>query len=85
MSSYKGVGQTATPPQIAIGTMDILKALFSGEGVKVSAIVLDTPVITDSNVAQWYTSSMTTTSTGNASGPSTLNVLPTSELADLLG
>jgi ribose transport system substrate-binding protein len=85
VSSYKGVGQTATPPQIAIGTMDILKALFSGEGVKVSAIVLDTPVITDSNVAQWYTSSMTTTSTGNASGPSTLNVLPTSELADLLG
>jgi ABC-type sugar transport system substrate-binding protein len=85
MSSYKGVGQTATPPQIAIGTMDVLKALFSGDGVKVSAIVLDTPLITDANVAQWYTSSMTTSSTGNASGPTSLNVLPSSELSDLLG
>jgi ABC-type sugar transport system substrate-binding protein len=84
-SSYKGVGQTATPPQIALGTMAVLKALFAGEGVKVSAIVLDTPLITDANVAQWYTSSMTTSSTGNASGPSSLNVLPSSELSDLLG
>jgi ABC-type sugar transport system substrate-binding protein len=85
MSSYKGVGQTATPPQIAVSTMAVLKALFAGEGVKVSAIVLDTPLVTDANVAQWYTSSMTTSSTGNASGPTTLNVLPTSELSDLLG
>jgi ABC-type sugar transport system substrate-binding protein len=84
-STYKGVGQTATPPQIALGTMAVLKALFAGQGVKVSAIVLDTPVITDANVAQWYTSSMTTSSTGNASGPASLNVLPTSELSDLLG
>jgi ABC-type sugar transport system substrate-binding protein len=85
VSSYKGVGITATPPQIAEGTMAVLKALFSGEGVKVSAIVLDTPLVTDANVAQWYTSSMTTSSTGNASGPASLNVLPSSELSDLLG
>jgi ABC-type sugar transport system substrate-binding protein len=84
-SSYKGVGITATPPQIAEGTMDVLKALFSGEGVKISAIVLDTPLVTDATVAQWYTSAMTTTSTGNASGPTTLSVLPTSELSYLFG
>lgn len=84
-SSYKGVGITATPPQLAIATLDIVKALFAGQGVKVSAIVLDTPLVTDANVAQWYTSSMTTSSTGNASGPSSLNVLPSSELSAVLG
>jgi ABC-type sugar transport system substrate-binding protein len=83
--AYKGVGITATPPQIAIATMDIIKALFSGEGVKISAIVLDTPLVTDANVSQWYTSSMTTTSTGNAGGPASLNVLPASELSELIG
>jgi ABC-type sugar transport system substrate-binding protein len=83
--AYKGVGITATPPQIAVATMDIIKALFSGEGVKISAIVLDTPLVTDANVSQWYTSSMTTTSTGNAGGPASLNVLPASELSELIG
>jgi ABC-type sugar transport system substrate-binding protein len=83
--AYKGVGITATPPQIAVATMDIIKALFSGEGVKISAIVLDTPLVTDADVSQWYTSSMTTTSTGNAGGPASLNVLPASELSELIG
>jgi ABC-type sugar transport system substrate-binding protein len=83
--AYKGVGITATPPQIAVATMDIIKALFSGEGVKISAIVLDTPLVTDANVSQWYASSMTTTSTGNAGGPASLNVLPASELSELIG
>jgi ABC-type sugar transport system substrate-binding protein len=84
-ASYKGVGQTATPPQIAGATVAVIKALFAGQGVKISAIVLDTPLITDANVAQWYTSSMSTSSTGNASGPATLNVLPASELAAVFG
>jgi len=84
-SSYKGVGITATPPQIATATMDIVGALFAGKGVKVSAIVLNTPLVTNANVAQWYTSSMTTSSTGNAGGPTTLNVLPAAELSALLG
>ena len=53
--------------------------------MKVSAIVLDTPLVTNANVSQWYTSSMTTTSTGNAGGPASLNALPASELSDLLG
>jgi hypothetical protein len=47
--------------------------------------VLDTPLVTDANVSQWYTSSMTTTSTGNAGGPASLNVLPASELSELIG
>src|SRR6202453_4276099 len=84
-SSYKGAGITATPPQIATAALDIVQALFAGKGVKVSAIVLDTPLVTNANVSQWYTSSMTTTSTGNAGGPASLNVLPASELSDLLG
>jgi ABC-type sugar transport system substrate-binding protein len=84
-SSYKGVGITATPPQIASATLDIVQALFAGKGVKVSAIVLNTPLVTDANIAQWYTSGMTTSSTGNAGGPTSLNVLPTAELAALLG
>jgi ABC-type sugar transport system substrate-binding protein len=84
-SSYKGVGITATPPQIASATLDIVQALFAGKGVKVSAIVLNTPLVTDANVDQWYTSGMTTSSTGNAAGPASLNVLPPSELAALLG
>jgi ABC-type sugar transport system substrate-binding protein len=83
--SYKGVGQTATPPQIAGATLSIVKALFAGQGVKISAIVLDTPLVTDANVGQWYTSSMTTSSTGNAGGPASLNVLPAAELAAVLG
>jgi hypothetical protein len=52
--------------------------------VKVSAVVLNTPLVTDATVAQWFTSSMTPTSTGNAGGPASLNVLPTSELNEIL-
>ena len=83
-SSYNGVGITATPPQLATAALALVQALFKGEGVKVSAVVLNTPLVTNANVADWYTSSMTTSSTGNASGPSSLNVLPTSELDELL-
>ena len=83
-SSYNGVGITATPPQLASGTLALVNALFKGEGIKLSAVVLNTPLVTNANVADWYTSSMTTSSTGNASGPSSLNVLPTSELNELL-
>lgn len=83
--SYKGVGITATPPQLASATLDIVQALFAGKGVKLSAVALSTPLVTDANVAQWYASGMTTSSTGNAGGPASLNVLPASELAALLG
>ncbi|HEY1822180.1 MAG TPA: substrate-binding domain-containing protein [Trebonia sp.] len=84
-SSYKGVGITATPPQLASATLAIVQALFAGKGVNVSAIVLNTPLVTDANVTQWYTSSMTTSSTGNANGPASVNVLPAAELSALLG
>jgi ABC-type sugar transport system substrate-binding protein len=84
-SSYKGVGITATPPQLASATLAIVQALFAGKGVQVSAIVLNTPLVTNANVAQWYTSGMTTSSTGNAGGPTSLNVLPADELAAVLG
>ena len=84
-SSYKGVGITATPPQIAGATLDIVQALFAGKGVKVSAIVLNTPLVTNADVDQWYTSDMTTSSTGNAGGPASLNVLPADELSAVLG
>ena len=85
MSSYKGVGITATPPQIAAATTTIVNDLFKGDGVKISAIVLNTPLVTDANVAQWYAKGTTTSSTGNASGPTSLNVLPAAELAEVLG
>jgi hypothetical protein len=62
-----------------------VQALFAGKGVKLSAIVLDTPLVTNASVAQWYTSSMTTSSTGNAGGPTSLNVLPSDELSAVLG
>jgi ABC-type sugar transport system substrate-binding protein len=84
-SSYKGVGITATPPQIASATTTIVKDLFAGDGVKISAVVLNTPLVTDANVAQWYTKDMTASSTGNAGGPAALNVLPASELAAIVG
>jgi ribose transport system substrate-binding protein len=84
-SSYKGVGITTTPPQLASATLAVVQALLSGKGVKVSAIVLDTPLVTNDSVAQWYTSDMTTSSTGNASGPASLNVLPADELSAVLG
>jgi ABC-type sugar transport system substrate-binding protein len=83
-SSYKGVGITTTPPQLASATTTLVNDLFAGDGVKVSAVVLNTPLVTDANVAQWYTASMTPTSTGNASGPASLNVLPTAELSAIL-
>jgi ABC-type sugar transport system substrate-binding protein len=84
-ASYQGVGITATPPQIASATTTIVKDLFAGDGVKISAVVLNTPLVTDANVAQWYTSDMTTSSTGNAGGPASLNVLPAAELAAVVG
>jgi len=84
-SSYKGVGITTTPPQLASATLTVLQALMQGKGVQVSAIVLNTPLVTDTDVAQWYTSSMTTSSTGNAGGPTSLNVLPSDELSAVLG
>jgi hypothetical protein len=79
------VGITATPPQIASATTTIVKDLFAGDGVKISAVVLDTPLVTDANVAQWYTKDMTTSSTGNSGGPASLNVLPAAELAAIVG
>jgi hypothetical protein len=85
MSSYKGVGITATPPQIAGATLTIVNDLFKGDGVKISAIVLNTPLVTDANVAQWYVKGTTSSSTGNAGGPASLNVLPASELAAVVG
>ena len=85
-SSYKGVGITTTPPQLAAATLtDRATTLLQGKGVKVSAIVLNTPLVTDANVAQWYTKDMTTSSTGNAGGPTSLNVLPADELSAVLG
>jgi ABC-type sugar transport system substrate-binding protein len=84
-SSYKGVGITATPPQIASATTTIVQDLFAGKGVQISAIVLNTPLVTDANVAQWYVAGTSTSSTGNAGGPTSLNVLPASELAAVLG
>jgi len=84
-SSYKGVGITATPPQIAAATTTIVNDLFKGDGVKISAVVLDTPLVTDATVAQWYVAGTTTSSTGNAGGPTSLNVLPASELAEVVG
>jgi ABC-type sugar transport system substrate-binding protein len=84
-SSYKGVGITATPPQLASATLAIVQALLTGKGVRVSAIVLNTPLVTDASIAQWYTSDMTTSSTGNAGGPTSLNVLPAAELSAVLG
>ena len=84
-STYKGVGITATPPQIASATTTIVQDLFAGKGVKISAIVLNTPLVTDANVAQWYVAGTSTSSTGNAGGPASLNVLPAAELAAVLG
>ena len=84
-SSYKGVGITATPPQIAAATTTIVNDLFKGDGVKISAIVLNTPLVTDANVAQWYVTGTSSSSTGNAGGPTSLNVLPASELAAVVG
>jgi ABC-type sugar transport system substrate-binding protein len=83
-SSYQGVGITTTPPQLAIATTTLVKDLFAGDGVQVSAVVLNTPLVTDATVAQWYTAGMTPTSTGNAGGPASLNVLPASELSAIL-
>ncbi|HUC58571.1 MAG TPA: substrate-binding domain-containing protein [Streptosporangiaceae bacterium] len=83
-TSYRGVGITTTPPQLAAATTTLVKDLFAGDGVKVSAVVLTTPLVTDANVAQWFTKGMTPTSTGNAGGPPTLSVLPSSELSAIL-
>jgi ABC-type sugar transport system substrate-binding protein len=84
-ASYKGLGITTTPPQLASAVTTLVKDLFAGDGVKVSAVVLNTPLVTNANVADWYTSDMTPSSTGNAGGPASLNVLPDSELAAILG
>jgi ribose transport system substrate-binding protein len=83
-SSYKGVGITATPPQLASAATILVKDLMAGDGVKLSAVVLNTPLVTDATVSQWYTAGMTPSSTGNAGGPSSLNVLPAAELAAIL-
>jgi ABC-type sugar transport system substrate-binding protein len=84
-AAYKGVGITTTPPQLASATLTVLQALMAGKGVSVSAVVLNTPLVTDTDVARWYTSDMTTSSTGNAGGPTSLNVLPAAELSAVLG
>ena len=84
-ATFKGVGITTTPPQLASATLTVLQALMQGKGVNVSAVVLNTPLVTNADVAQWYTSDMTTSSTGNAGGPASLNVLPADELSAVLG
>ena len=84
-ATFKGVGITTTPPQLASATLTVLQALMQGKGVSVSAVVLNTPLVTNADVDQWYTSDMTTSSTGNAGGPASLNVLPADELSAVLG
>jgi ABC-type sugar transport system substrate-binding protein len=82
--SYKGVGITTTPPQLALAATTLVKDLFAGDGVKISAVVLNTPLVTDASVPQWYAAGMTPSSTGNAGGPASLNVLPAAELSAIL-
>jgi ABC-type sugar transport system substrate-binding protein len=82
--SYNGVGITTTPPSLATATTTFVKHLLAGDGVKLSAVALDTPLVTGDNLAQWVDASWTETSTGNAGGPSSLDVLPADELSAVL-
>jgi ribose transport system substrate-binding protein len=83
-SSYNGVGITTTPPSLATATTTLVTDLLAGDGVKLSAVALDTPLVTNDNLSDWVDSSWTETSTGNAGGPSTLDVLPSDELSAVL-
>jgi ABC-type sugar transport system substrate-binding protein len=83
-SSYNGVGITTTPPSLAAATTTLVKHLLAGDGVKLSAVALNTPLVTNDNLSDWVDASWTETSTGNAGGPTTLDVLPADELSAVL-
>lgn len=84
-STYKGVGITTAIPQLSTSTLDVVQALFAGKGVKVSAVVINSPLVTNATVSQWYTAGLTSSSSGNASGPASLFALPADELAAVTG
>jgi hypothetical protein len=63
----------------------VYEPLSPSAGKVLSAIVLTIPLVTYAKVAQWYRSSMTTSSTASAGAPAGLDVPPNSELAGVLG
>ena len=85
-SSYKGVGITTTPPQLASATLTVVQALFAGQGREGVRDRAEHPAgHRRQRRPVVHVRSMTTSSTGNAGGPTSLNVLPADELSAVLG
>jgi ABC-type sugar transport system substrate-binding protein len=83
-ASYKGVGITSPPNAVAQDTTTVIKDLFAGDGIKLSAIMLDAPLVTDDNLAQWMQPGWTESTAGNAGGPAGFTMLPSALLNAVL-
>ena len=83
-ASYKGVGITSPPNAVAQDTTTVIKDLLAGDGVKLSAIMLDAPLVTDDNLAQWMQAGWTQSTAGNAGGPAGFTMLPSALLNAVL-
>lgn len=79
-SSYTGVGITTPAAGLAAATTTIAKDMLAGDGIKISSVVVNPPLVTKENLSQWVEPSWTENSSGTANGPSGFTLTPSSLL-----
>jgi len=76
-----GVGQGAEATGYAIA--DVALAMLAGGGIKVSDVILNMPLITDANLADWADPSWDLNSVGTAPAPANAPMVSDAYLADV--
>jgi ribose transport system substrate-binding protein len=68
-TTYKGVGLDNPATGIAAAAVRAAQDMLAGDGIKLSDIVIDPPLVTSANLAEFVDSSWTFSTPGTASGP----------------
>lgn len=68
-SEYKGVSIAMGAAAFGDAAVRLTGKILNGDGIKVSDVVIEQPVITSETLSQWVDASWTTTTPGSAEGP----------------
>jgi ribose transport system substrate-binding protein len=68
-TAYKGVGLDNPATGIAAAAVRVTQDMLAGDGIKLSDIVIDPPLVTSANLAEFVDSSWTFSTPGTANGP----------------
>jgi ribose transport system substrate-binding protein len=73
-TAYKGVGLDNPATGIAAAAVRVTQDMLAGDGIKLSDIVIDPPLVTSANLAEFVDSSWTFSTPGTANGPNSAYV-----------